>query len=168
MYLVICILACVAKDLDFARMQNVVNAGIGTANIMYEPDSDTVKIIGFGIARFTNSSKSKTGMVLGTPSHLSPGLLTGIKVDGSTGLFSLGFMLYQALSGSLRDQAKSMASLIFNLGSEETADIRSACAGIPRAAVTLVNRAPLNCIVQHLQSGPDYAGIVNIPRKQRS
>ena len=62
-------------------------------------DSDTVKVTDFGIARITDSSKTKTGLVLGTPSFMSPEQIAGKKVDGRSDLYSLGVMLFQMLTG---------------------------------------------------------------------
>jgi eukaryotic-like serine/threonine-protein kinase len=69
---VLSIVARVAEALAYAHRQNVVHRDIKPANIMYEQASDTVKVTDFGIARITDSSKTKTGLVLGTPSFMSP------------------------------------------------------------------------------------------------
>jgi serine/threonine protein kinase len=62
------VVARVADALAYAHQNSVVHRDIKPANIMYEPESDAVKVTDFGIARITDSSKTKTGMVLGTPS----------------------------------------------------------------------------------------------------
>ena len=72
----------VADALGYAHTMGVVHRDIKPANIMYEPESDTAKVTDFGIARITDSSKTKTGMVLGTPSYMSPEQLGGKKIDG--------------------------------------------------------------------------------------
>jgi serine/threonine protein kinase len=74
---VMSIVARVADALSYAHENNVVHRDIKPANIMYEPESDQVKVTDFGIARITDSSKTKTGMVLGTPSFMSPEQLAG-------------------------------------------------------------------------------------------
>jgi serine/threonine protein kinase len=87
---VMSIVARVADASSYAHENNVVHRDIKPANIMYEPESDQVKVTDFGIARITDSSKTKTGMVLGTPSYMSPEQLAGKKIDGRSDLFSLG------------------------------------------------------------------------------
>ena len=55
------IMARVADALDYAHAQQVVHRDIKPANIMYEVASDQVKVTDFGIARITDSSRTKTG-----------------------------------------------------------------------------------------------------------
>jgi serine/threonine-protein kinase len=107
-----------AQALEYAHNQNVVHRDIKPANIMYEPDSGSVKITDFGIARITDSSKTKTGMVLGTPSYMSPEQLAGKKVDGRSDIFSLGVMLFQLCSGQLPFRAESMATLMYKIAND--------------------------------------------------
>src|SRR6185295_4996724 len=110
---VLSIIERVAKALSYAHTMGVVHRDIKPANIMYEPDSDVVKVTDFGIARITDSSRTKTGMVLGTPSYMSPEQLAGRKIDGRSDLFSLGVTLYQMLAGKLPFEGESMAQLMF-------------------------------------------------------
>jgi serine/threonine-protein kinase len=124
---------------------------------MYEPESDTVKITDFGIARITDSSKTKTGMVLGTPSYMSPEQLAGKKVDGRSDLFSLGVMLYQMLSGSLPFKAESMASLMFKITNEEAADVRTIRADIPEIMAKIIKKALAKNADERYQTGSEFA-----------
>ena len=121
---VLSIVARVAEALSYAHKQNVVHRDIKPANIMYEPQSDTVKVTDFGIARITDSSKTKTGLVLGTPSFMSPEQLAGKKVDGRSDLYSLGVMLFQMLAGVLPFRGDSMSELMYKIANEEAPDIR--------------------------------------------
>ena len=151
-----------AEGLDYAHKQDVVHRDIKPANIMYEPESDTVKITDFGIARITDSSKTKTGTVLGTPSYMSPEQLAGKKVDGRSDLFSLGIMLYQMLSGSLPFKADSMASLMFKITNEEAVDIQTIRAEIPQALATVVNKALIKDTDQRYQTGIEFANALKV------
>jgi len=159
---VISIVARAAEGLDYAHKQNVVHRDIKPANIMYEAESDTVKLTDFGIARITDSSKTKTGTVLGTPSYMSPEQLAGKKVDGRSDLFSLGVMLYQMLSGSLPFIADSMASLMFKITNEEAVDIRTIRTEIPEALAAVVNKALIKDVDQRYQTGIEFANALKV------
>src|SRR5207344_2485195 len=119
---VVSIVARVADALGYAHKQNVVHRDVKPANVMYELENDVVKVTDFGIARITDSSKTKTGMVLGTPSYMSPEQLQGKKIDGRSDLFSLGVTLYQLCCGSLPFKGDSMAQLMFKIANERPID----------------------------------------------
>jgi CHASE2 domain-containing sensor protein/predicted Ser/Thr protein kinase len=146
-----------ADALAYAHKQNIVHRDIKPANIMYEPESDSIKITDFGIARITDSSKTKTGMVLGTPSYMSPEQLAGNKIDGRSDLFSLGVMMFQLLSGSLPFQADSMASLMFKITNEEAPDISSVRPEISEAIASVIKKTLMKDAAQRYQSGTDLA-----------
>ncbi|OAM51552.1 serine/threonine protein kinase [Methylovorus sp. MM2] len=134
------IVAKTADALDYAHKESVVHRDIKPANIMYEPETGSVKVTDFGIARITDSSKTKTGMVLGTPSYMSPEQLAGKKVDGRSDLFSLGVMLYQMTTGQLPFTGDSMASLMFKIANEEHEPIRTVNANLPEALSAIIDR----------------------------
>lgn len=137
---VVSIVARVAEALAYAHRQNVVHRDIKPANIMYELGSDTVKVTDFGIARITDSSKTKTGLVLGTPSFMSPEQIAGKKVDGRSDLYSLGVMLYQMLTGVLPFRGDSMAELMYKIANEEAPDLRIPRPDLPQALAQVVAR----------------------------
>ena len=130
-----------ADALDYAHQQNVVHRDIKPANIMYEVENGNVKLTDFGIARITDASKTKTGMVLGTPSYMSPEQIAGKKVDGRSDLFSLGVMLYQMCTGSLPFTGDSMATLMFKIANEEHPDPTTRRADLPPALKPIIDKA---------------------------
>jgi serine/threonine-protein kinase len=152
------IAARAAEALGYAHRQNVVHRDIKPANLMYHPETDTLKVTDFGIARLTDSSKTKTGMVLGTPSFMSPEQLAGKKVEGRSDLFSLAVSLYQLLSGKLPFVGESMAQLMFKIANEAPADIRAANPEIPPAIAAFLERALAKDPDQRFQTGEEFAG----------
>ena len=154
---VISIVARVADALSYAHENNVVHRDIKPANIMYEPESDQVKVTDFGIARITDSSKTKTGMVLGTPSYMSPEQLAGKKIDGRSDLFSLGVSLYLMASGTLPFTGDSMAQLMFKIANEPHPDIRGIRSDLPEALVAVIDRAMTKDPDQRYQTGAEMA-----------
>lgn len=137
---VVDIVAKVADALDYAHAQSVVHRDIKPANIMYEADTGVVKVTDFGIARITDSSKTKTGMVLGTPSYMSPEQLSGKKVDGRSDLFSLGVMLYQMTTGQLPFKGDSMATLMFKIANEPHESASSINPAISTCLALIIDR----------------------------
>ena len=154
---VLSIIARVAEALSYAHTNNVVHRDIKPANIMYDLDSDTVKVTDFGIARITDSSKTKTGMVLGTPSYMSPEQLAGKKIEGRSDLFSLGVTLYQLACGHLPFQGDSMAQLMFKIANEPHADILTFNPTLPQCLVDIVNKSLAKDPEQRYQTGEEMA-----------
>ena len=154
---VMSIVARVADALAYAHTHNVVHRDIKPANMMYEPGTDTLKVTDFGIARITDSSKTKTGMVLGTPSFMSPEQLAGKKIDGRSDLFSLGVSLYQLVCGRLPFEGDSMAQLMFKIANEPPADIRSINPDLPECLVAIINKALAKQVEQRYQTGAEMA-----------
>ncbi|MBI2296334.1 MAG: CHASE2 domain-containing protein [Betaproteobacteria bacterium] len=154
---VLSIIARVSDALAYAHKNNVVHRDVKPANIMWEADSDTVKVTDFGIARITDSSKTKTGMVLGTPSYMSPEQLAGKKIEGRSDLFSLGVTLYQLACGNLPFQGDSMAQLMFKIANEPHPDIRTYNPKLPACVAAIVNRTLAKDPESRYQDGEQMA-----------
>jgi serine/threonine-protein kinase len=155
----------VADALGYAHTMGIVHRDIKPANIMYEPESDTVKVTDFGIARITDSSRTKTGMVLGTPSYMSPEQLGGKKIDGRSDLFSLGVTLFQMLSGRLPFEGESMTQLMFAIANNPHPAIRDFNAALPPWIDALIDRALAKDYEKRFQTGAEFAEAIRQARK---
>ncbi len=113
-----------ARALAYAHAQGVVHRDIKPSNVMLDRERGTLKIMDFGIARIADGSRTRTGLVLGTPSFMSPEQLAGLKVDGRSDLYSLGVMLYQLLTGQLPHHSDSMAQLMYQIANQPPPDVR--------------------------------------------
>jgi len=92
-------LAITVENNFYAHQQNIVHRDIKPANIMYDPETDSIKMIDFGIARITVSSKIKAGTISVTPADSPPEQLTSQKVDSQPDLVAPGVRVLQLLSG---------------------------------------------------------------------
>ncbi|MCV6636187.1 protein kinase [Candidatus Albibeggiatoa sp. nov. NOAA] len=155
--IVLDIISRIALALDYAHRHQVVHRDIKPANIMYNPATNQIKITDFGIARITDTHKTKTGIILGTPSYMSPEQLAGKKIDGRTDLFSLGIMLYQLLTGKLPFKADSMASLMFKIANESHPDITQIRADIPIHLKHIIDTALAKNPQARFQTGMQFA-----------
>ncbi|MGM9516599.1 serine/threonine-protein kinase [Roseateles sp. DB2] len=122
-----------ARALHYAHSHGVVHRDIKPANIMLDRVSHSVKLMDFGIARIADGSRTRTGLVLGTPSFMSPEQLAGLHVDGRSDLYSLGVLLFQMLTGQLPHQAESMAKLMYRIANEAPPDVRNFRPDLPEA-----------------------------------
>ena len=163
---VLSIVERVADALGYAHTMGVVHRDIKPANIMYEPDGDVVKVTDFGIARITDSSKTKTGMVLGTPSYMSPEQLAGRRIDGRSDLFSLGVTLYQMLCGRLPFEGESMTQLMFAIANAPHPAIREYNPSLPQWVDTLIDQALAKDFEKRFQTGAEFAEAIRQARRR--
>lgn len=130
----------IADALAFAHKNDVVHRDIKPANIIFNETDKSIKVTDFGIARITASSRTKTGVVLGTPSYMSPEQLAGKHVDGRSDLFSFGVMLYEMVTGKTPFIGDSMATLMFQIASAPTPDVRKVRTDTPKCVATIIEK----------------------------
>jgi serine/threonine-protein kinase len=105
------ILRQAASALDYAHRNGVVHRDIKPANIMLDKGV-TVKIADFGIAKITSTEHhTVTGMVMGTPSYMSPEQIEALPSDGRSDQFSLAVVAYELLTGRRPFLSDSLATL---------------------------------------------------------
>ncbi len=100
----------VASALAYAHRNKVIHRDIKPQNIMLSRDTDgrtEVHLVDFGIAKIISDEESalpgqgltKVGMVMGTPLYMSPEQACGEKLDNRSDIYSLGCVMYYALTG---------------------------------------------------------------------
>ena len=133
--------AQVAVALDYAHGQQVVHRDVKPSNIIYDREQRSVKITDFGIARLTDDSRTRTGVLLGTPSYMAPEQATGKGVDGRSDLFSLAVTLYQLLTGRLPFVGDSLGNLIYRIASAKHESIAKLRPELSTPVSRAINRA---------------------------
>jgi len=101
----------VCLALDEAHHHNIVHRDLKPENIMIlqkRTEADFVKVCDFGIAKIQDpkvdspdSAITIAGMVCGTPEYMSPEQAEGKRLDGRSDLYSLGIILYEAVTGQV-------------------------------------------------------------------
>ncbi len=135
------LVAHVADALDYAHSKSIVHRDIKPANIMRLKENKDIKVTDFGIARITTSSKTKTGVVLGTPSYMSPEQVAAKKVDGRSDIFSLGVVLFEMLTGQKPFEADDLTSLMYKIAREKHPSPRSLNPKIPQIVEKIIDKA---------------------------
>jgi serine/threonine protein kinase len=104
-------------------------------------DTKDVKVTDFGIARISASSKTKTGVILGTPSYMSPEQVAGKKVDGRSDIFSLGIVLFELLTGQKPFTDDDMTSLMYQIAKEKHPSPMAINPSIPSVVELIIDKA---------------------------
>ncbi|MDE1921829.1 MAG: serine/threonine protein kinase [Gammaproteobacteria bacterium] len=146
-----------ADALGFAHKQQVVHRDIKPANLMYDAATDVLKITDFGIARLTGAGSTRTGIVLGTPSFMSPEQLEGRAVTGQSDLFSLGVSLFQLLTGHLPFAADSMTGLMQQIAETPHPPLRAYRPDLPACVEDIIDRALAKAPEARFESGAQMA-----------
>ncbi len=111
------IVSQVADGLAFAHEHGVVHRDIKPSNIMILKNG-VAKITDFGIALIPSSSRTMSGMVLGSPKYMSPEQVVGQDVDRRSDIFSLGVMLYEMLTGKPPFSGDNISAIMYRILNE--------------------------------------------------
>jgi len=108
------IIAETADALEYAHSNGVIHRDIKPANIMLLR-SGRIKVTDFGIAKSMSSSKTRSGIILGTPNYMSPEQIMARQIDARSDIFSLGVVFFQLLTGELPFKGENLNSLFYQI-----------------------------------------------------
>ncbi len=100
----------VLQAAGYAHRQGIVHRDLKPQNVIVDPEGKAV-VTDFGIARAGVSEITQTGSVMGTPHYLSPEQAQGFEVTAVSDLYSVGVMLYEALTGRVPFEGESAVAV---------------------------------------------------------
>ena len=153
---VLYILAEAAKALDYAHNQGVIHRDIKPANIMLLKDGE-VKVTDFGIAKAVSDSKTKSGVVLGTPNYMSPEQINGQELDGRSDIFSLGIVFFELLTGQLPFHGATLANLFYQITQAKHPSPRKINPKVPKPCEQILNGAMAKNPDRRFKSAAEFA-----------
>ena len=118
----------IAAALTAAHEAGIIHRDIKPENIMLRPDG-YVKVLDFGLAKLIEASSvpddstTQTGMIMGTPSYMSPEQARGQKVDHRTDIWSLGILLHEMAVGTRPFTGQTRADLMVSILEREPAPL---------------------------------------------
>jgi TonB family protein len=99
---------------DYAHGKGVVHRDIKPSNLMLA-EGNCVKVADFGIAKLADTEMTQSGVLLGTPSYMSPEQAMGEALDGRSDIFSLGVCAFEMLSGEQPFPGSNVTSILYKL-----------------------------------------------------
>ena len=94
----------------FAHRNGIVHRDLKPQNVIVDPEGKAI-VTDFGIARAGVSEITQTGSVMGTPHYLSPEQAQGFEVTAVSDLYSIGVLLYEALTGRVPFEGESAVAV---------------------------------------------------------
>lgn len=134
----------VAQGLDYAHDRGIVHRDVKPENILLS--GDNVGLADFGIARAVVQAEegnklTSTGIVVGTPTYMSPEQAAADKVDGRADIYALGCVLYEMLSGGEPFTAPTAQGLLARHVHDPVPDVRTVRPGVPDSVWFAIQKA---------------------------
>jgi eukaryotic-like serine/threonine-protein kinase len=128
-----------ALGLAAAHVRGIVHRDVKPGNVMLLRDG-TVKLLDFGLARPTNTSVTRPGIIPGTIAYMSPEQVTGDAVDARSDLFSLGIVFHEMIAGVHPFRGGSDAGVIHAILHGRPAPLQAPGQPVPAVLERIVSR----------------------------
>lgn len=133
--------ARIASALDHAHFRHIIHRDLKPGNVMLTKAGE-VKLMDFGIAKDVDLvALTQQGMAVGTPAYMSPEQVTGVQLDPRTDIFSLGVLLYEALTGTRPFQGKTAGEIFAKIRDGKYNPLSRAAPQVPAPLANVVKRA---------------------------
>ncbi|MBX7152958.1 serine/threonine protein kinase, partial [bacterium] len=130
----------ICEGLNHAHKNGIIHRDIKPSNIIVTKDG-LAKIMDFGIARFSTSTNTIVGTVLGTPAYMSPEQISGRNVDHRSDIFSLGAVFYEFLTRKKAFPGNNITEVMYHVLNENPVPISATNSSVPAVFDNIIMRA---------------------------
>jgi len=135
----------VGQALDAAHAKALVHRDVKPANVLITDGGGEqhAYLTDFGLTKNVGSESgmTKTGVVVGTIDYMAPEQVAGGPVDGRVDIYSLGCVLWEALTGRVPFQRDSAVAKMYAHMHEPPPSLADAVPGLPAELGAVVARA---------------------------
>jgi serine/threonine protein kinase len=142
------------RAFDYAHKRGIVHRDIKPDNVMLTKDG-TVKVVDFGIARVLETSRTQTGMLLGTFAYMSPEQYHGEHADARSDIWSFGVLLYELLAYERPFKGHTPAGLMHSICSLEPTPLSAVLPSCPPALEKILQQMLRKSAADRYQSMED-------------
>jgi serine/threonine-protein kinase len=136
-----------AKALETAHAQGIIHRDLKPANIFIDepaPGDRVAKILDFGISKVFDNAQNFTltraGTVVGSPAYMSPEQAAGRDdLDGRADIWSLGIVMYEALTGTLPHDAANYNALMVRILTQDADPVVTRKPDLPASLCAIVD-----------------------------
>jgi serine/threonine protein kinase len=147
----------VCNAAGYAHQRGMIHRDIKPANVMLDVHGNAI-LMDFGIARMVGGQQhTATGAVLGTALYMAPEQIQGLHPDARADIYSIGVMLFEALSGRPPFEADSAMTLMMMHLNDPVPDLGQLHPGIPLELQEIANKALKKDRAERYQSGEEMA-----------
>jgi predicted ATPase/class 3 adenylate cyclase len=155
------LLAQIASGLDAAHSKGLVHRDVKPANVMVERlagGREHCYVMDFGLARRDESTRlTRTDKWLGTIDYVAPEQITGGHIDARTDVYSLGVLLFLALTGELPFSREHDAGTLFAHLNSPAPRAREVRPELPQTLDAVIARALAKDPAARFASAGDFA-----------
>jgi len=140
----------IARSLEHIHSQNIIHRDIKPDNV-HLTTAGAVKLMDFGISKLQDSTRTTTGVVMGTPYYMAPEQVLGKNIGPQVDVYAFGVLLFELMTGSRPIVGDTVERIFYQILQEPLNLEPMRQAEIPEPVVDLVRRCTEKDPVQRPQ-----------------